>query len=105
MISILSKIGEFVINLAKIDSRFNRFKHIGLFLMSFAASVDGAATKNKYMILVGFALALATHMRKAFGRRQRLFRNAPPLGVQIHKTDTPDATEAPTKPYGPRDKG
>lgn len=102
MISILSKIGEFVIDLAKIDSRFNRFKHIGLFLVSFAASVDGAATKNKYMILVGFALALGTHMRKAFGkRRPKLFHDAPAHGVPIHTGETTPVT----KPHGPRDKG
>ncbi len=101
MISILSKIGEFFIEFAKIDSKFSRFKHLGLFLMSFAASVDGAATKNKYMILVGFAFALATHMRKAFGkRRPRLFHDAPAHGIPVHSEERTPVT----KPHGPRNE-
>jgi len=98
IIILLSSIGDFVIDLAKVNSRRDRLKHIGLFLAALAASADGAFTANKYMIWIGFVLALGTHMRKAFGRRQRLFRDAPALGVPIH------TSEVVTKPHGPRDK-
>jgi len=100
VIKIIGQLGMLLMELVKIDSRFNRFKHIGLFLSAFGTSAAGVATDNVYLMWGGFALGLLTHMRKAFAPpRKRAPKKAPAEGVPVV---TPNSSEVVTKPTLPR---